>query len=332
MKIVLSKLESEYNYWDIVYFRKCAVAQLRKELRDDKPVMLRSEYGKTTQKQKKKEGGLFSKKSKSAAFKPSFMNETDKNKLFSTVGNIDVFETENSSESKKQDLDAIPNDFDMVRVEFDLVRVELALLDVLQDEHTNGDQLLQMLFDDMRVRVNIRPKSNILVTTQLQNMVLNDYYSKDIIQRSMIIRSDLMTSNFDQIKASGDNGKDNKLESSKNVKELSPLIDVSFELNPLDKIADFKLLVVTRPMIVDLHIPVFMRLVTFFLQEGQADLQVFERAALRQLEAMKKFGFVLCFVFFVFILIFLLSYYFFFRFVFCFFLSALFLLFFIAWK
>ena len=139
----------------------------------------------------------------------------------------------------------------------------------------NADYILGMIFDQTRLSVMVRPESNIEVGLKLQNMTLNDHYSQDIISKSMITRSDLM---------------DLKTKSNVDVSQMKPLMSMTFEMNPLDKIADTKVVLSTLPITADLHIPVFLRLGTFFAQESQADLHAFERAALLQLEAMKKLG------------------------------------------
>ena len=69
---------------------------------------------------------------------------------------------------------------------------------------------------------------------------------------------------------------------------MKPLLDIEFEVNPLDKIADSRIFVRSQPITVDLHIPVFLRLGPFFVQERQVDMHAFERAALLQLEALQN--------------------------------------------
>ncbi|ETO13945.1 hypothetical protein RFI_23423 [Reticulomyxa filosa] len=108
----------------------------------------------------------------------------------------------------------------------------------------------------------MRPQNSLVTRLSLQAMDLEDFYTSNTSDRFMIMTAE---SNRDK-----------------------PLMEIVFETNPLDKVADSKLQVSIQDYIVDLHIPLFLRLGEFFGQEKQVDLHAFERAAMLQLEAMKK--------------------------------------------
>eukprot|EP01084_Bolivina_argentea_P061661 112716_1 len=129
-----------------------------------------------------------------------------------------------------------------------------------------------MKFEGISMDVDVRPMGSLLLKLALENMELVDYYkSENMITKSMIQRTDMLLNKNRNI----------------NMKE-KPLLSIEFELNPLNKIADSRIKLRAEPITVDLHIPVFLRLGPFFVQERQVDMHAFERAALLQLEALQN--------------------------------------------
>ncbi|ETN99060.1 hypothetical protein RFI_38427, partial [Reticulomyxa filosa] len=102
----LLDLEEQYDSDDIIYFRKCAVALLRRQLRD-KPVMLRSAMP-------KENAGLFSSwfggRKKKEEIEPVFVSEKEKVQLFFKVG---CGEGITYDEAKNEQ---VPPDFNQIKV------------------------------------------------------------------------------------------------------------------------------------------------------------------------------------------------------------------------
>ena len=71
--------------------------------------------------------------------------------------------------------------------------------------------------------------------------------------------------------------------------DIPPLLTVTFESNPLDKIADSKVGLQFESLLVTLHLPVLLRLGTFFGSKTSGkDMHAFEAAAYKQLANVKK--------------------------------------------
>ena len=171
--------------------------------------------------------------------------------------------------TKEIDPSKLPRDYVQIQFDFELKGASLALLDILEDKHKVPMSIMGVTFEGLSTAVHVRPMGSMLIKTALQNMELVDYYkSENMITKSMIQRTDVLDLRRDRKQI--------------DLSSMKPLLDIEFELNPLDKIADSRIFVRSQPITVDLHIPVFLRLGPFFVQERQVDMHAFERAALLQ--------------------------------------------------
>ena len=275
INIAMESIEDQYASNDLLYFRKCAVAQMRKQL-NNKAVILRTNMP--------KDSNIFSSwfgSKKSNDIKPNSITKKELTNLFMKVGlNEDINFDDNSDNKNDDNIDSNdddkpPRDFKQITFDFELKSASLSLLDILLKQDIPGDKLLGMEFEKMKLNFILRPESSIQIDMELGSMQLNDYFSKNVVNQSMIQRTELI------------NVKDSR-ERYKILKTLPPLLKLTFELNPLNNIADTSIVMSTQEITADLHIPIFLRLSTFFVQERQVDMHAFERAALLQFEALQN--------------------------------------------